>query len=75
MAIDFGKHFVSLKKIVSSQWIIRSGKSNVQLNHAFAYFHRSYRSRVIQNTKESVYQAQGGFTYFIPVEEGFKVNS
>lgn len=33
---------------------------------------RSYRSRVIQNTKESVYQAQGGFTYFVPVEEGFK---
>lgn len=39
----------------------------------YSNFHRSYRQRVISNAKESVYQAQGGFTFFIPVEEGFKV--
>lgn len=40
----------------------------------FLRVHRSYRQRVIANTKELVYQANGGFTFFIPVEEGFKVN-
>lgn len=35
--------------------------------------YRSYRQRVIQNNKELVYQANGGFTFFVPVEEGFKV--
>lgn len=39
----------------------------------FLRVHRSYRQRVIANTKELVYQANGGFTFFIPVEEGFKV--
>lgn len=43
------------------------------LSVIFSYFHRSYRERVIRNEKQSIYLAQGGFTYFIPVEEGFKV--
>lgn len=34
---------------------------------------RSYRQRVIANSKELVYQANGGFTFFVPIEEGFKV--
>lgn len=38
------------------------------------HFIRSYRQRVITMKKESVYQANGGHTFFIPVEEGFKVN-
>ncbi|KAJ6637756.1 Fasciclin-1 [Pseudolycoriella hygida] len=33
---------------------------------------RSYRQKVISNKKESVYQANGWHTFFIPVEEGFK---
>lgn len=34
---------------------------------------RSFRQRVIYTKKENVYQANGGYTFFIPVEEGFKV--
>ncbi|XP_037921573.1 fasciclin-1 isoform X4 [Hermetia illucens] len=33
---------------------------------------RSYRQRVIMMKKEYVYQAVGGHTFLIPVEEGFK---
>lgn len=39
-----------------------------------ALLYRSYRQRVIANSKESVYQANGGYTFFVPVEEGFKVS-
>jgi hypothetical protein len=34
---------------------------------------RSFRQKVIMNKKEHVYQADGFHTFFIPVEEGFKV--
>lgn len=37
------------------------------------FFHRSFRQKVVINKKEPVYQAVGGHTFFIPVEEGFKV--
>uniref|UniRef100_U5EXZ7 Putative fasciclin 1 n=1 Tax=Corethrella appendiculata TaxID=1370023 RepID=U5EXZ7_9DIPT len=33
---------------------------------------RSFRQKIITNKKEYVYQAVGGHTFFIPVEEGFK---
>lgn len=39
------------------------------------YLFRSYRQRVVQNKKETVYQANGGHTFFVPVEEGFKVRT
>jgi fasciclin 1 len=35
---------------------------------------RSFHQRVVINKKESVFQADGHHTFFIPVEEGFKVN-
>lgn len=35
--------------------------------------YRSFRQRVLYTKKESDYQANGGYTFFIPVEEGFKV--
>lgn len=34
---------------------------------------RSFLQKVIFNKKEKVFQADGFHTYFIPVEEGFKV--
>lgn len=34
---------------------------------------RSFYQRVIVNKKESLFQADGFHTFFIPVEEGFKV--
>lgn len=33
---------------------------------------RTFRSRVNIQKRESLYQASGGHTYFIPVEDGFK---
>lgn len=41
----------------------------------FFLHRRSYRQKVISNKKESVYQANGWHTFFIPVEEGFKVST
>lgn len=35
---------------------------------------RSFRQRVNQNSKESVFKSGGGNTFFIPVDEGFKVS-
>lgn len=35
---------------------------------------RSFRQRVVMNKKEKIYGEAGGHTFFIPVEEGFKVN-
>ncbi|KAK6617553.1 hypothetical protein RUM44_005141 [Polyplax serrata] len=32
---------------------------------------RSFRQRVILNNKESIYRADGRYTFFIPVDEGF----
>lgn len=34
---------------------------------------RSFRQKIITSKKESVYQADGHHTFFIPVDEGFKV--
>lgn len=34
---------------------------------------RSFYQRVVINKKESLYQADGFHTFFVPVEEGFKV--
>lgn len=34
---------------------------------------RSFYQRVVVNKKESLFQADGFHTFFIPVEEGFKV--
>lgn len=34
---------------------------------------RSFRQRVILNNKESIYRADGRYTFFIPVDEGFTV--
>lgn len=36
---------------------------------------RSFYQRVVVNKKESLFQAEGFHTFFIPVEEGFKVKS
>lgn len=36
---------------------------------------RSFYQRVIVNKKEALFQAEGFHTFFIPVEEGFKVIS
>lgn len=35
---------------------------------------RSFYQRVVVNKKESLFQADGFHTFFIPVEEGFKVS-
>jgi len=37
------------------------------------YFFRSFRQRVNQNNKGNVFVADGKHTFFIPVDEGFKV--
>lgn len=36
-------------------------------------FFRSFRQRVNQNNKGNVFTADGKHTFFIPVDEGFKV--
>jgi fasciclin 1 len=36
---------------------------------------RSFYQRVVVNKKESLFQAEGFHTFFIPVEEGFKVSN
>lgn len=36
---------------------------------------RSFYQRVVVNKKDSLFQAEGFHTFFIPVEEGFKVPS
>jgi hypothetical protein len=36
-------------------------------------FFRSFRQRVNQNNKGNVFLAEGKHTFFIPVDEGFKV--
>lgn len=35
---------------------------------------RSFRQKILTNKREHVYQADGYHTFFIPVEEGFKVS-
>lgn len=35
---------------------------------------RSFRQRVVMNKKERIYSEAGGHTFFVPVEEGFKVS-
>lgn len=34
---------------------------------------RSYRQRVQATNKEDIFKTEGGHTFFIPVDEGFKV--
>ncbi|XP_034949824.1 fasciclin-1 isoform X2 [Chelonus insularis] len=34
---------------------------------------RIFRQRVMENQKQDIFKAEGGFTFFIPEEEGFKV--
>lgn len=34
----------------------------------------TFRQRIIIEKKESIFKAEGRFTFFIPVDEGFKVS-
>lgn len=36
---------------------------------------RSFRHRVNYNNKQNVFTAEGKFTFFIPVDEGFQVTN
>jgi hypothetical protein len=45
-------------------------KINMQITNDFF---RSFRQRVNQNNKGNVFVADGKHTFFIPVDEGFKV--
>lgn len=48
----------------------------ININHFFNlrfFFLRSFRQRVVMNKKEKIYSEAGGHTFFVPVEEGFKV--
>jgi hypothetical protein len=45
-------------------------KINMQITDVFF---RSFRQRVYQNNKGNVFMADGKHTFFIPVDEGFKV--
>jgi fasciclin 1 len=51
------------------QFLINSESLNIGHHRV-----RSYRQRVQLMKKEHVFQSVGGHTFFVPVEEGFKVS-
>lgn len=46
---------------------------NYLFNFHLSLLYRSFRQRVVMNKKEKIYSEAGGHTFFVPVEEGFKV--
>jgi len=58
-------------KILWSKALYAEMKIDMQITTD--YFFRSFRQRVNQNNKGNVFVADGKHTFFIPVDEGFKV--
>jgi hypothetical protein len=44
-----------------------------QLTERIVIIHRYFRQKVQQNNKQDIFKTEGGHTFFIPVDEGFKV--
>jgi hypothetical protein len=54
-----------------ADWLLKHVRNSLKRAKNF----RSFRQRVNQNSKESVFKTGGGNTFFIPVDEGFKVSN